>query len=79
LGYARSPDSQLVDALDRLAAASAKQGTAVAAKQGIGSGLGAIRAVKLGGGGLRVGHVAIIAPLEAPRVNQRRGTQIKKN
>lgn len=60
LGCTRSADSQLVDALDGLAAGSAKERAAVAAQQRIGSGLGAVRTIKLGGGGLDIGHVAII-------------------
>src|ERR1017187_6213603 len=71
LGCAPSADTQLVDAFPGLAANSAKERAAVAAEQGIRNRLGAVRAVELGGNTLRVGHAAIIAPGEAPRVDLR--------
>ena len=65
LGCAPSADTQLVDALHGLAAGSAKQRATVAAEQRIGSRLGAVRAVELGGR-LGIGHVAIITPWDVP-------------
>ena len=67
LGCALSADPQLIDAFDGLAARPAKQRPAVAAQQRVGNGLGAVRAVKLGGGRLGIGHAAIIALAESPR------------
>jgi len=63
-----SSDTQFVDALDGLAAGSAKERAAVAAQQGIGSRLGAVRAVELGSGGLGIGHIVIIPLREAPAI-----------
>lgn len=60
-GRAPSADTQIVDALHRLAADSAEKRTAIAAQQGLGHRPGTVRAVEFGGGGLRIGHAAIIA------------------